>query len=117
MTARTFIQNIRKKRTHAELLALWERIRDGKSDAGIVWKTEVMEALRQGAKIEAVALPPVDSLREEVSYAIGMLQNSPHKDNAEAYLAFLATAAGQQAYENFGFVRARPEELVLKPID
>jgi ABC-type molybdate transport system substrate-binding protein len=94
-----------------------ERIRDDKSDAGIVWKTEVMEAQRQGAKIEAVALPPVDSLREEVSYAIGMLQNSPHKDNAEAYLAFLATAAGQQAYENFGFVRARPEELVLKPID
>jgi ABC-type molybdate transport system substrate-binding protein len=94
-----------------------ERIRDNKSDAGIVWKTEVMEALRQGANIEAVALPPADSLRDEVSYAIGMLQNSPHKDNAEAYLAFLATAAGQQAYENFGFVRARPEELVLKPID
>jgi ABC-type molybdate transport system substrate-binding protein len=94
-----------------------ERIRDDKSDAGIVWKTEAMEALRQGANIEAVVLPPADSLRDEVSYAIGMLQNSPHKDNAEAYLAFLATAAAQQTYEKFGFVRARPEELVLKPID
>ena len=94
-----------------------ERIRDDKSDAGIVWKTEVMEALRQGANIEAVALPPVDSLRDEVSYAIGMLQNSPHKVNAEAYLAFLATAAAQETYEKFGFVRARPDELVLKPID
>ena len=34
-----------------------ERIRDDKSDAGIVWKTEVMEALRQGAAIEGVELP------------------------------------------------------------
>src|SRR5216684_1566941 len=48
-----------------------ERIRDNKSDAGIVWKTEVMEALRQDAQVEAVELPSVDSLRDEVSYAIG----------------------------------------------
>jgi len=94
-----------------------ERIRDNKSDAGIVWKTEVMEALRQGANIEAVALPPADSLRDEVSYAIGALQNSPHKENAEAYLAFLATADAQETYEKFGFVKARPDELALKPID
>jgi ABC-type sulfate transport system substrate-binding protein len=39
-----------------------ERIRDGKSDAGIVWKTEVMEALRHGAQVEAVELPAADSL-------------------------------------------------------
>lgn len=94
-----------------------ERIRDGRSDAGIVWKTEVMEALRHGAEVEAVELPPVDSLRDEVSYAIGALENSRHKANADAYLAFLATAAAQDAYEKFGFVKARPEELALKPID
>ena len=94
-----------------------ERIRENKSDAGIVWKTEVMEALRQGAQVEAVELPALDSLRDEVSYAIGALENSRHKENAEAYLAFLATAAAQDAYANFGFVKARPEELILKPID
>jgi ABC-type molybdate transport system substrate-binding protein len=94
-----------------------ERIRDGKSDAGIVWKTEVMEALRHGAEVEAVELPPVDSLRDEVSYAIGALENSRHRANADAYLAFLATAAAQDSYEKFGFVRARAEELALKPID
>jgi ABC-type sulfate transport system substrate-binding protein len=44
-----------------------ERIRDNKSDAGIVWKTEVMEVLRQGAQVEAIELPPVDSLRDEVA--------------------------------------------------
>jgi ABC-type molybdate transport system substrate-binding protein len=94
-----------------------ERIRDGKSDAGIVWKTEVMEALRHGAQVEAVELPAADSLRDEVSYAVGTLQNSRHRQNAESYLAFLATNAAQDAYEKFGFVRAQPDELALKPID
>jgi ABC-type molybdate transport system substrate-binding protein len=93
-----------------------ERIRDNKSDAGIVWKTEVMEALRHGAEVEALELPPADSLREEVSYAVGALENGRHKKNADDYLAFLASAAGQDAYAKFGFVKARPEELVLKPI-
>ena len=94
-----------------------DRIRDNKSDAGIVWKTEVMEALRQGAQVEALELPAVDSLRDEVSYAIGALENSRHRGNVDAYLAFLATAAAQDAYARFGFVKARPDELVLRPID
>jgi ABC-type molybdate transport system substrate-binding protein len=94
-----------------------ERIRDGKSDAGIVWKTEVMEALRQGAPIEGVKLPAADSLRDEVSYATGALQNARHRASADEYLAFLATDAAQDAYAGFGFVKARPEELGLNPID
>jgi ABC-type molybdate transport system substrate-binding protein len=93
------------------------RIRDDASDAGIVWKTEVIEALRQGAEVEAVELPAADSLRDEVFYAIGPLDNARHRENADAYLAFLATAAGQDAYAKFGFVKARPDELMLKPID
>jgi ABC-type molybdate transport system substrate-binding protein len=76
-----------------------------------------MEALRQGAQVEAVELPAVDSLRDEVSYAIGALENSRHKEDAESYLAFLATAAAQDAYAKFGFVKARPDELVLKSLD
>jgi ABC-type molybdate transport system substrate-binding protein len=94
-----------------------ERIRDGKSDAGIVWKTEVMEAQRHGAAIEGVELPAADSLRDEVSYAIGALSNARHRAQADSYLAFLATKVAQDAYAGFGFVAARPEELVLKPID
>jgi ABC-type molybdate transport system substrate-binding protein len=94
-----------------------QRIRDDISDAGIVWKTEIMEALRQGAPVEAVELPPADSLRDEVFYAIGPLKNARNKQNADAYLAFLTTAAGQDAYAKFGFVKARSDELKLKPID
>jgi ABC-type molybdate transport system substrate-binding protein len=94
-----------------------ERIRDGKSDAGIVWKTEVMEALRQGAPIEGIELPAADSLRDEVFYAAGALRNARHGVSADDYLAFLATKAAQDAYASFGFVKARPDELVLKPIE
>jgi ABC-type molybdate transport system substrate-binding protein len=94
-----------------------ERILAGKSDAGIVWKTEVLAALRGGSKIASVELPPKDSLRDTVSYAIGALGNSPHQASAEAYLAFLATPAAQDAYASFGFVKATADELRLKPIE
>jgi ABC-type molybdate transport system substrate-binding protein len=50
-----------------------ERIRDGKSDTGIVWMTEAIEAQRAGLPADFVKLPPEDSLRDEVAYAIGPL--------------------------------------------
>jgi ABC-type molybdate transport system substrate-binding protein len=94
-----------------------ERIRDGKSDAGIVWKTEVLEAQRHGAEVDAVELPTSDSLRDEISYAVGALDHGRHKAAADRYLAFVAGAAGQAAYAAFGFVDASPDELRLKPIE
>jgi ABC-type molybdate transport system substrate-binding protein len=93
-----------------------ERILAGKSDAGFVWVTETMEAKRDGAKIDSVKLPPEDSLRNEVSYATGALTSSPRKAAAQRYLAFLASPAAQDAYAGFGFVKASPDELRLRPI-
>jgi ABC-type molybdate transport system substrate-binding protein len=93
------------------------RILDGTSDAGIVWKTEVLEAQRHGANVDAVELPPSDSLRADVAYAIGVLTNSKHKEIADRYLAFVGSEAGQAAYAKFGFVNATAEELRPKPID
>lgn len=93
-----------------------ERIKAGMSDAGIVWKTEVLKASRDGAPVEAVALPAEDSLRDEVAYAVGALSASPRKAAAARYLSFLATPEGQAAYAKFGFVNATAEELGLKPI-
>jgi ABC-type molybdate transport system substrate-binding protein len=94
-----------------------DRILAGTSDAGIVWKTEVLAAQRGGSQVDAVELPANDSLRDKVSYAIGALGNTPHKDNAAAYLAYLATPAAQDAYAGFGFVKATADELRLKPIE
>ena len=93
-----------------------ERLKSGLSDAGIVWKTETLEALRDGAAVESVPLPTQDSLRDEVSYAIGVLKVSRRAEAAARYLEFLATPAGQLAYTSFGFVGATPQELAIKRI-
>jgi ABC-type Fe3+ transport system substrate-binding protein len=93
-----------------------DRIVANQSDAGMVWKTEVLAALRGGAQVEAVPLPDEDSLRAEVSYVVGMLTASKHREAAEAFLKFLRSSEGQDAYAKFGFVRASDAELQLRPI-
>jgi ABC-type molybdate transport system substrate-binding protein len=93
------------------------RIQANQSDAGVVWKTEGLAALRTGARIEAVELPPDDSLREEVSYVIGALKVSAHADAGTSFLGFLRSPAGQGVYAKYGFVKATNEELLLKPIE
>ena len=93
-----------------------DRIKAGTADAGIVWKTEVLEAVRDGAQVEGVELPPIDSLRDEVSYAIGALAVSPPKKAAALYLAFLATPVAQETYAKYGFVKATAVELAIKAI-
>ena len=94
-----------------------DRIKAGQSDAGVVWKTEALAAKRAGADIDALELPPEDSQRKEVAYAIGALTNSPHKQAADAFLAFLRTPAGQDAYAKYGFVKANDTDLMPKSID
>jgi ABC-type molybdate transport system substrate-binding protein len=94
-----------------------DRIKAGQSDAGVVWKTEVLAAKSAGADIDAVELPPEDSLKDEVAYAIGELTESPHKEAAEAFLAFLRSPSGQDAYAKYGFVKASEADLTPKPID
>jgi ABC-type molybdate transport system substrate-binding protein len=93
-----------------------DRLKEGVSDAGLVWKTETLEAVRGGAAVEGVALPPQDSLRDEVSYVIGTLKGSPRSEAAVRYMAFLSTSHAQSAYAAFGFVSATPQELAIKPI-
>ncbi len=93
------------------------RIESNQSDAGVVWKTEVLAALRTGAPIEAVELPPEDSLREQVSYVIGALKSSSHAGAATSFLEFLRSPTGQDAYAKYGFVKATNEQLTMKPIE
>lgn len=93
-----------------------ERIQDGRSDTGIVWVTETMEAKREGARVDSVRLPPEDSLVNEVSYAIGSLSSSRKKAMADRYVRFLATPEAKQAYSKYGFVNASDAEFSLKPI-
>lgn len=91
-------------------------LKAGTVDAGIVWATETKNALEEGHHVEAVPLPPEDSLIDEVSYAIGALTNARHKDAANRYLSFLQSDQGQNAYARFGFVRASKADLQIREI-
>ncbi|MDH5331861.1 MAG: substrate-binding domain-containing protein [Aquincola sp.] len=93
-----------------------ERILAGTSDTGIVWLTEAIEAQREGKAVEAVRLPPEDSMRDEVAYAVCALTKGSRQAMAARYLDFLASADAQAAYAKFGFVNASAQELTLKPI-
>ena len=93
-----------------------DRILAGTSDTGIVWVTEALEAERLGKAVDMVKLPPQDSLRDEVAYAIGALTVGPRQATAARYVAFLATPEAQAAYAKYGFVNASAQELRLKPI-
>jgi ABC-type molybdate transport system substrate-binding protein len=94
-----------------------DRILANQSDAGMVWKTEVLAAQRRGAQVEAVSLPDQDSLRNEVSYVVGMLKASKHQKAAEAFLSFLSSPECQSVYAKYGFVKATDEDLKPKPIE
>src|SRR6516165_8153127 len=93
-----------------------ERILANQSDAGMVWRTEVLAALRDGAHVEGIPLADQDSLRTEVSYVIGKLKATKHPEASVAFLSFLRSPECQNAYAKFGFVEANDSELQLKPI-
>jgi ABC-type molybdate transport system substrate-binding protein len=88
----------------------------GTTDVGIVWATEIKNALKEGHAIEAIELPPQDSLINEVSYAIGTLTGSTHKKAAGEYLSFLKSKKGQDDYASFGFIKASKDDLKTRPI-
>lgn len=91
-------------------------LKAGTVDVGIVWATETKNALEEGHAIDAVKLPPEDSLINEVSYAIGTLAASKHQEAASKYLGFLKSDSGQEAYAKFGFINASRDDLETKPI-
>lgn len=91
-------------------------LKAGTVDVGIVWATETKNALEEGHAVDTVALPPEDSLINEVSYAIGVLTNAAHSASAQKYLAFLKSEQGQNAYAKFGFVKASKTDLETKTI-
>jgi ABC-type molybdate transport system substrate-binding protein len=93
-----------------------DRIEKGEADVGIVWTTEVAHAKAQGRPLEGVAIPAPLNKQDKVNYAIGILNTGRNQDNGAAFIEYLATDAAQGIYESYGFLRASPEELALKPL-
>jgi ABC-type molybdate transport system substrate-binding protein len=100
-------------RHHRETPDLIEK---GEADVGIVWTTEVVHARAQGRPLEGVTIPPPLNKQDKVNYAIGRLSTGRNPENAAAFLDYLATDEAQAIYESYGFLRATPEELALKPL-
>jgi ABC-type molybdate transport system substrate-binding protein len=93
-----------------------QRIEDGEADVGIVWTTEVAHAKATGRGVEGVAIPAPLNKQDEVNYAIGVMTNARNPVNAVRFLGYLGSESAQSIYESYGFVRAKPEELMLKRI-
>jgi len=93
-----------------------DRIEKGEADVGIVWTTEVAHARRQGRPLEGVAIPAPLNKQDKVNYAIGVLNTGRNQQNGAAFIQYLATDKAQSIYESYGFLRATPEELALKPL-
>ena len=92
------------------------RIENGEADVGIVWTTEITHAKAQGRPIDGVAIPAPYNMQDKVGYAIGALKDSRNPDNAKRFLDYLASNDAQEIYARYGFVKATPEELKLRPI-
>lgn len=80
------------------------RIEKGVVDVGPVWATEVMNARRNGLRVEAVE--PGESLdqRDRVNYFVARLRNAFNPGNADKFLNFIRSARAQEAYRKYGFV-------------
>jgi molybdate transport system substrate-binding protein len=77
------------------------RIMQGKSDAGVVWASEVRFQERIGNPVEGVRIP--EAQNTTATYTAGVLTDAPHRAAAVEWVDFLRGAKAQAAYAAFGF--------------
>jgi molybdate transport system substrate-binding protein len=70
----------------------------GNVDAGMVYVTDVMAA---GTKVKGVTIPANDNA--STLYPIDTINSSTHKSEAEAFVAYVLSPAGQQVLTAAGF--------------
>ena len=70
----------------------------GNVDAGMVYVTDVMAA---GTKVKGVTIPASDNA--STLYPIATISSSKHKSDAQAFVAYVLSPAGQQVLTAAGF--------------
>jgi ABC-type molybdate transport system substrate-binding protein len=90
----TRLTEIHHRQTPMRLLA-------GQVDAGVVWRSEALFQQRIGNPVEVVPIPPAQNVT--ATYAAAVLKNAPHRQAAEAWVAFLRTQQAQLIYRDYGF--------------
>lgn len=93
-----------------------DRIELGQADVGIVWTTEVLEAISAKRNIEGVPIAAPLNKADKVKYVIGIMQTARNPANAKKFLEYLKTDTAQNFFAKYGFVKATEKDLQLKEI-
>src|SRR5262249_3378584 len=82
----------------ADVKSVLTQVELGNVDAGMVYVTDVKAA---GAKVKGVAIPPGENA--STLYPIATINSSKHKSEAQAFVAYVLSPAGQQVLTAAGF--------------
>ena len=74
------------------------QVETGNVDAGMVYVTDVMAA---GSKVKGVKIPASDNA--STLYPIATITSSKHKSDAQAFVSYVLSPAGQQVLAAAGF--------------
>jgi molybdate transport system substrate-binding protein len=82
-----------------DVKAVASRVVLGEADAGVVYVTDVRAA---GDRAEGIDIP--DPVNVVARYPIAVLEDTPHRPMADAFVAFVLGAEGRAILEKFGFL-------------
>jgi molybdate transport system substrate-binding protein len=82
----------------ADVKSVLTQVELGNVDAGMVYVTDVMAA---GSKVKGVTIPANDNA--STLYPIATINSSKHKSEAQAFVAYVLSPAGQQVLTAAGF--------------
>jgi len=80
------------------------RLRKGTVDVGPVWATEAVYARFGNLPVKVIEPGPDMDQRQRINYYVCKLRQSPHPQNAERFLAFIASDHARTIYEKHGFI-------------
>jgi molybdate transport system substrate-binding protein len=81
-----------------DVKAVVTKVSLGEADAGIVYETDVRAA---AGSAQGVDIPEASNV--VATYPIAVLAEAPHREAAEAFVAFVTGARGRAILEGFGF--------------
>jgi hypothetical protein len=80
------------------------RLQKGTVDVGPVWAMEAVYARSRKFPVKAIDPGPDLDQRFKINYFICRLEQSPHTENAEKFLAFMASPQAHAIYDKYGFI-------------
>jgi molybdate transport system substrate-binding protein len=89
------------KSLETDVKSVVSKIELGEADAGIVYTTDVTAA---GSKVAGVAIPDADNV--VATYPIVAVKATMNAAAANAFIAYVVSAAGQAKLQSFGFLSA-----------